>query len=213
MTDFEDRLASIAEKRHGAQRPDAQSGTPDWTKEPEFFDRETRRDIKAGVIGALLGAASVLLGGIATVAAADMLDWDWAAIAIPPGTKIGAVGLGIVVFCIAGLMMERVGRVAMAAGFGIMLVAEPRLAHQFPDAWMRLYQVDIGLDRGARTAELYVPDPDAARPPGPLSSPGGLEMLLGDWSAPLPASHIEADAVPEIALEAEAAPAPTGKSW
>ena len=212
MTEFEDRLASIAEKRRGAQISDEVS-TTDWTKEPELLDRETRRDIKAGVIGTLLGASSVVLGGIATVAVADMLDWDWAAIAIPPGTKIGAVGLGLGVFCIAGLMMERVGRIAMAAGFGVMLVAEPRIAHQFPDTWLRLYQLDIGLDRGARLAELYVPDPDAARPPGPLSSPGGLEMLLGDWSAPLPASHIEVGPAPEIALEADTVPAPTGKSW
>ena len=214
MTDFEDRLASIAAKRQEAQPPKETASGANWSSEPDLLDQEMRRDLKQGVIGAFLGVATVLIGGIATVAVADMQDWDWRGIAIPPGSKLGAFGLGLLVFCIAGLMMERMGRVAMVAGFAVMLVAEPRLAQRFPETWIRIYELDLGMDHGERVAELYVTGPDAPRDMGPTGDGTFLGALLGEQFHPVEVRQTDAPteaAIVDIGTGPE--PAPSGKSW
>ena len=140
MTDFSERLAKIEAKRQTSTQPVETTGPTSWTRDPEMLDRETKRDIASGVIGAVIGATAVVLGSIIQVSLQDLQDWDWLGISVPTHSKIGAFTLGTFLFCATGLLMRRPGWFAVAGGFLVMLAAEPRLARAFPDTWLAMYQ-------------------------------------------------------------------------
>lgn len=223
MTDFNERLAKIEAQRQQNSAASAPVAAPSkWSDDPDVIDKETKRNLTSGIIGAVIGAAAVILGSILQVSFTDMQDWDWAGIAVPTGSKLGAFMLGTFLFCATGLMMRRAGWFATAAGFLVMLAAEPQLARSFPDLWVRMYQTDIlGLGHGERVAELYVVDPENPREDalvdGWIGQEGAtyLDLVMGNVEPPAgipgPATSQEPTSAP-APQPAEAAE-PAGKGW
>ncbi|MEJ6393620.1 hypothetical protein V8J82_10160 [Gymnodinialimonas sp. 2305UL16-5] len=146
MATFEERLARLAAEGHGDTTVPQAGFTPAPQNDHDETGHETGGGgslalmVIAAPIAMLLGAASVLMGGIIQVVLIDggMIDFS----EIPP--QLGFVAFGIAL--VMSFLVDRItpGRavapIAVTIGFVGMMFGETYLADMFPDLWFMLYE-------------------------------------------------------------------------
>lgn len=141
MSEFEDRLRHIEEKRRPAPPPSKDTG-PVTSFDHSGSDGLGFRGILMLPIGVALGALAVVFGGVLKVAVIDGGLSEGTP--IPPQLGVTAFIVALVLSTLADRVigLGAAGKIAVTVGFIGMMWGEGLLAERFPATWIQLYQAE-----------------------------------------------------------------------
>ncbi|MEM9320327.1 MAG: hypothetical protein AAGA70_15190 [Pseudomonadota bacterium] len=197
MKSFDERLSSIQSKR----RQDAATDRV-VASTARSYDHADSDGVGFGAVflfpvAVLIGALSVIAGGVIKVAIVD--GGLSPGTLLPPDLGVLSYAMGFAAFFAIDLVfrMGKAGQVGVAIGFFGMMFGEQFLLDAFPEVWIDLYQAEyLEFALGERAYEDLFVVPEDQELPAPLAADSSINQsdASAAFQAAIDAAVAEAEA-------------------